>query len=291
MSKTTRIRVMLCYDGSVPAGAAIEVAARLLPHAHAQVTYVWTPPFASEPLRRRLWQGMSGVDDFVAAVEREGEAEAHRLAHAGVALAAAFGWEAEPLVRRTYGGEGFQLGELADEVDADLIVVGSRGLGGASAVLGSVSDVVVHYAPRPVLVVPHPLLQAERAVLDHGPLVLGWDGSAAAQSARQTAARLFPDRAVVPVYVKDGAQPPLRTTTGLVEVPLTDGHLERGRAVAAALGRQGRTDHAALIVVGSHGRSALREILLGSVTMATLHHAHRPVLVVPHRTAADGQDR
>jgi len=36
-----------------------------------------------------------------------------------------------------------------------------------------------------------------------------------------------------------------------------------------------------MLVVGSRGRSAIREILLGSVAMATLHHAYRPVMVVP----------
>jgi nucleotide-binding universal stress UspA family protein len=36
-----------------------------------------------------------------------------------------------------------------------------------------------------------------------------------------------------------------------------------------------------LIVVGSHGKSALKEAFLGSVSRHVLHHCHRPVLVVP----------
>ena len=58
-----------------------------------------------------------------------------------------------------------------------------------------------------------------------------------------------------------------------------------GRAVADALAGYASTRSAALVVVGSRGRSATRELLLGSVAMATLHHAHRPVLVVPQADA------
>ena len=43
---------------------------------------------------------------------------------------------------------------LAEELDAGLTVVGSRGLGGVRrALIGSVSDSVVRYAHCPVLVV------------------------------------------------------------------------------------------------------------------------------------------
>ena len=43
---------------------------------------------------------------------------------------------------------------LAEELDAGLIVVGSRGLGGVRrALIGSVSDSVVRHAHCPVLVV------------------------------------------------------------------------------------------------------------------------------------------
>ena len=155
------IRVLMGYDGSPAASAAIEAGAQLFPQARVWVAHLWTPPFASNGLRHRLWSGTSRVDEFVEAVEREGEREADRMAAMGVTLARAAGWDAEPLVVRSYGGEGLQAAELAERMDADLVLVGSRGLGGARAVLGSVSDMVAHYATRPVLVVPHPLLFAE----------------------------------------------------------------------------------------------------------------------------------
>ncbi|MEV6349673.1 universal stress protein [Actinoplanes sp. NPDC051851] len=285
MSEATVGRILVGYDGSVPAGAAIEAAARLLPAGNAAVAYVWTPPFGSDALRRRLRHRSAGLDDFVAAVEREGEAEARRLATIGADLAAARGWTAEPLIERTYGGEGMQLTQLAERTGTDLIVVGARGLGGARAVLGSVSDMVVHYAPCPVLVVPYPLFEAEQETLEKGPVVLGWDGSPGASAAAAVVRSLFPGRAMEPVLVEDGAAPAGPAPEGLVTVEQNGLPAERGRSIAAALAREAGARHAALVAVGSTGRSALSEILIGSVAMATLHHACRPVLVIPHRYA------
>jgi nucleotide-binding universal stress UspA family protein len=47
-----------------------------------------------------------------------------------------------------------------------------------------------------------------------------------------------------------------------------------------------------LIVVGSHGWGAFRRLAFGSVSTAVLHHARRPVLVVPMaRVVADTSGR
>jgi len=66
---------------------------------------------------------------------------------------------------------------------------------------------------------------------------------------------------------------------------LRDGrhHGAAARTVADVLVAYARECGAAVVVVGSRGRSAIRELVLGSVAMATLHRAYRPVLVVPSR--------
>jgi nucleotide-binding universal stress UspA family protein len=54
-----------------------------------------------------------------------------------------------------HGSAGPQLCQLAEELPADVIVIGTRGLGGLRrAVLGSVSDHVVRNATCPVVVCP-----------------------------------------------------------------------------------------------------------------------------------------
>ncbi|MFC7535627.1 universal stress protein [Actinoplanes sp. GCM10030250] len=288
MTEVPAARVIVGYDGSRSASAAIEVAVSLIPRAHAWIGHLWTPPFASEALRRRLWANAATMNEFIDALEREGAAEANRLAAMGVTLAVAAGWEAEALVERTYGGEGLHLTQLAEKLAPDLVLVGSRGLDGAKAILGSVSDMVVHYASGPVIVVPNSLLTAEREAMADGPVIVGWDGSAGAQAALAAAARLFPTRKLQLVSVDQN--PPHTAATGDYEViSLTpeERHATAARTVAGALAAYARRRRAALVVVGSRGRSAVREMLLGSVAVATLHHAYSPVMVVPHPTSSD----
>lgn len=48
------------------------------------------------------------------------------------------------------------------------------------------------------------------------------------------------------------------------------------------LREEARRLDAAIIVTGSHGRSAMHDLLLGSTSQGLLRHAPCPVLVVPH---------
>jgi nucleotide-binding universal stress UspA family protein len=290
------IQVLMGYDGSPAANAAIDVCAHLFPQAHARIVHLWTPPFANLDLRQRLLADTANVNEFVEAIEREGAAEANRMAATGATLARAAGWDPQPVVLRSYSGEGLRIAEFAEQVDADVVVVGSRGLGGARAVLGSVSDMVVHHSVRPVLVVPHPLLIADYAAVSGGPVLVGFDDSDGAQAALATATQLFPTRIVQPVAVDEGHSGDEALSEGaragdgeLIRLPLPSGPRPHGRAVAAVLAACARERSAAVLVVGSRGRSAVREIL-GSVAMATLHHSYRPVMVVPGADRGHRQD-
>jgi len=106
-------RILVGYDGSVAAGAALQAAAQLIPQAHAWTVNLWMPPHASDALRRRLWTGTGGLNGFINAIEREGAVEAERLAETGAILARAAGWTAEPLVERILGGEAVEFGRRA----------------------------------------------------------------------------------------------------------------------------------------------------------------------------------
>jgi nucleotide-binding universal stress UspA family protein len=277
------LRVLVGYDGSPSSVNAIEAAATLVPRASASVLHLWEPPFTSPELRQLLAGRAAGLEALGELLETEGRAEAERLAGNGVKLARAAGWEASALVRRTFGGDGYQFARTAEEHDVDLVVVGSRGLGGVRAALGSVSELVVHVSPVPVLVVPHPLTTAEWAAAASGPVLVGTDGSPGAQAAIAAAAALFPGRQQVLVAVAEpgnGPGPTAPDGAELLSVPCS-GRPGSARATAATLAEVAADRGAAVVTVGSRGRSASRELLMGSVPRALLHCAHRPVLVVP----------
>jgi nucleotide-binding universal stress UspA family protein len=279
-------RVLVGYDGSPAANAAIDVAAALIPRAHALICLFWAMPFTDTGARQRLSRQSANLTELTAAIEREGKHQADRDARTGAAVAQSLGWRADILAQRTFSAEGLAVAATGEQLGAELIVVGSRGLSGTHAALGSVSDAVVHHSTSPVLVVPYPLMLAEYEALSAGPLVVGWDGSAGAAAALQGAAALFPDRELLcsavgpdgdPLDFEKAAVPGRKV--GHERRVRRQPHLARG--VAAELAASARDHRASAVVVGSRGRSAVSEILLGSVAMATLHHAHRPVLVVP----------
>lgn len=275
--------VLSAYDGSPAAGAAIEAAAALLPGATARVVHLWVPPFASPAVRTRARKETSDLEGYISFVEREGGAEAERIAADGAAVARGAGWQAEGVVVRAYGDEGVELAGLARDEGASLLVVGSRGLSGVRAALGSVSDEVVHLSPVPVLVVPK-LGDGVREVLAEGPVLVGLDGSDGARAALAAARSLFTDRRVLAATAGDCGDV---ATDGAehVQVPVRGGG-EKG--VAEALVAAAADHGASVVVVGSRGRSAATRMLLGSVALSVLHRAARPVLVVPRARGAAG---
>jgi nucleotide-binding universal stress UspA family protein len=87
-------------------------------------------------------------------VDEHTERQAQRLAEHGARLAGEAGFEARALWVADERRIAATIVEGADELDADLIVMGARGLTAIAAFFGSVSNHVLQHASRPVLVVP-----------------------------------------------------------------------------------------------------------------------------------------
>ena len=90
------------------------------------------------------------------AFEDENLDDALRTARTGAQRAEEAGFAAEP--RAGVAAPTWEsIVEAANDVDAAVIVLGSRGLRGVRELVeGSVSHTVAEHARRPVLIVPHP---------------------------------------------------------------------------------------------------------------------------------------
>ena len=72
----------------------------------------------------------------------------------------------------------------------------------------------------------------------------------------------------------------LAGTAGFAGEPL----VERSTPIWTRIVDVAEEKGAAVIVLGSHGRTALGNVLMGSVASAVAHHAKRPVLIVHRRS-------
>jgi len=207
--------------------------------------------------------------------------------------------------RTMAGRPASQIVDSARALGVDLVIMGSRGHGTiASMVLGSVSAEVVDHAPCPVLV-------ARGANLEH--VLLGHDGSEFAMCAERALETLpiFADSTIevitaavsIPPWTAGLAPAIYVEPTPTIESDASTitseyraiadasavrlrGHglnatalLYEGQPAAAIIGAAAERK-ADLVVVGTHGRTGLRRVMLGSVARNVMQHAPCSVLVV-----------
>jgi nucleotide-binding universal stress UspA family protein len=155
--------ILICYDGSPDAQAAIDTAGPLFAGNRATILTIWEG--FSEVLAR-TGAGLGGGPMDFEDVDLAASGAALERAEEGCALARVAGLEAEPSIAQQNLTVWQTIIEEADALAADAIVLGTRGLTGIkSLLLGSVSHAVLEHADRPVMVVPGAEVARKRA--DH----------------------------------------------------------------------------------------------------------------------------
>lgn len=282
------IRVLYATDGSEASVAAAHLLA-LLPLPAGSAVKVLTV------LDAPVWQ----VPESLKGAELEWARRVVATAEAGLSRS---GVELDHTIVR--GDPAVEILEAAETLNADLILVGSHGRTGFERVLlGSVAESVARHAGRPVLVARAPQDELRQ-------VVLAVDGSAAADRAVEIAAGL-----PLPVETQVTVCHVVRPFTPLVgpeyavnlDVMIAEVREQQradAEALVARVARElERTGHcvktavcegdpateiaalakareADLVVVGARGHSALRALLVGSVTGRLLKNAPGSVLVV-----------
>jgi nucleotide-binding universal stress UspA family protein len=210
------------------------------------------------------------------------------------------------------GSADAEIVRLAEELDAGLVILGSRGFGPLRrAVMGSVSSSVVRHAHGSVLVV-----RGDGREGDHlpGRILLAFDGSKEANAATRAAVEIsratgselhvvyalnaepqmpYPDPVMSDTW-KENLEEIKRKSRAWVDqqverveaegAKVEDVHVAFGKPDGVIV-KLGEELEAGLIVTGSRGLGGVRRALMGSVSDSVVHHAHCSVLVVRGRRA------
>jgi nucleotide-binding universal stress UspA family protein len=306
--------IVVGYDGSDGGEAALEWALGAAPGRGTSVRIVQAWRTFIEP-----WPAFGGYADPDPALLITAAEQTLAAALAGALRRA----PQVPVDTKLVNG-GAAAALIAESSQAEIIVVGSRGLGGfGELLLGSTAVELAAHAHCPVVVI-----RPETSEVAPGPqagrVIVGVDGSAPSFDALAfafTEASLR-DLGLTAIHAwhspyshtrGEGAAPAGSVVDTIFQGPelgslrdalatwrhkfptvdVREAVIQDNPAAALVTASAG----AELLVVGSRGRGGFASLLLGSVSHAVLHHAHCPVAVVrptdtePHlSTAGDGPD-
>jgi nucleotide-binding universal stress UspA family protein len=300
-------KILLATDGSEEANRAMKMSVDLAERTDSElhVVLVEVLPYAYDaPVVRAPTSGFFA--ELHERARKRLDRELEKVRSAG-------GTVAEAHLRM--GTAAREVVALAEEMGADLIVVGSRGLGGLRrALVGSVSLGVVRHAHCSVIVVRGSGGQQGEGRLP-GKVLLAYDGSKEATAAAGVAAEIANATGsglhllhVVPI---EESLPPLayapyeeaqaweaweagierdeERARSFLEgqaqrmeaqgVRVAEAHLLFGGPEEEIV-RLAENLDAGLVVVGNRGRGGIRRALMGSVSDSVVRYAYCPVMVV-----------
>jgi nucleotide-binding universal stress UspA family protein len=287
-------KILCPTDFSPCSERALRVAARLAAETGAElvITHAWYLPAAAYTLEAPI----------PVQVEHEIAANAQRDLDAAVGVAAAAG--ARNVSSKLIGGVPWtEIVGLLEHQAFDLCVIGTHGRTGlARVLLGSVAEKVIRHSPCSTLAV-----RPDGEIKTFAHVLVPTDFSESAEHALELAATLVQPKGSITLM--HAIELPVRYS-GEVRDPDFARDLDMRAAVAleraaaklgaetsckvrvlSRIGYPGAETLAAidadqtidLVVMGSHGRTGIKRVLLGSVAEKVVRHARCPVLVARKR--------
>ena len=277
-------KMLVAVDGSESGKNALRQAIRLANSEESWITVVSVIP---------TYQGDLGSTVFGNVIDAMREPCEKALVEAAETA------KAERTLIKTVCEEGDiyeRIVDLADAENCDLIVMGRKGRSQIEkALIGSVTARVIGHSQRDILVVP------EKTAIGWKSIFLSTDGSKYSEVATDRAinfAKSYGGELMV-LSVVDVTEEFMARSPGTVEemVKKAKGFVEDVKKKAEASNvktmtfvREGesyrkitdlaREQKADVIVIGSHGRTGLKRLLMGSVAEKVIGYAPCPVMVV-----------
>ncbi|TDL09943.1 universal stress protein [Mycolicibacterium obuense] len=288
MSSNREFGILVAVDGSPESHAALRFAAQeaTLRRRPVTVMHVVSPIVVTWPIEPVVTDFYQWQEDNAADVLRRSQETLHSLGET----------ELDVRIEVRHDGIVTELSNASRE--ADMMVVGSRGLGPVGGVaLGSVSRTMLHHAECPVVVVKEGAVRGTDRKL---PVLLGIDGSPASEAATAFAFEEASRRGVDLIALHAWSDVAVFPIVGMSWHQREDeGHEILGERLAgwqesypdvrvvrrivcdkAARWLIDEAKQAQLVVVGSRGRGGIPAMLLGSVSAAVAECATTPVVVV-----------
>jgi nucleotide-binding universal stress UspA family protein len=293
-------KILVCLDGSASSRDAARIGASIAGHFHSEVVAlnvfypgddymgVWAIAIDQDSVDRCAREQKADLEQSVWPLFQEAEAPFRMMQKTGHPV--------DSILR------------VAADEKVDLIVIGSRGMGGLKEfVLGSVSSGVLHHAPCSVLIV-----RGEHKSHGNGELLrilLASDGSDCAQKAAVVAVDIAEKFAASLTVLNACADITSVRLPGDSHIPISEGDadlyarrqmehvtesvdsLAHGKGIDCSYYQKiGHTEEVLqrfierqkpdLMVMGSRGLGGFERMLLGSTSHYMAHHAPCPVLVV-----------
>ncbi|HEV7679811.1 MAG TPA: universal stress protein [Candidatus Dormibacteraeota bacterium] len=294
--------IVLAADGSEKAMVATRVAASLAAawHTPLHLVHTWTQVPPAMAAYGGFGGGMAVVDTTL--IDLRGAAT-EVVAGARAVAEKAGCTVVEHLVEDPRPADAIL--DIADRVDAELIVAGRRGLGALGRLfVGSVSEELLHRTTRPVLLVhgeagcwpPQTVIaavdgsdEASRAALLGASIAAATGaGVELLQAVRRDADDLVdlePDayRTTVVNLTARLHERAERVATRSGAKPVR-ARLELAEPVRAIMAAVGGVPAPVLVAMGTHGRGRAHRLVLGSVATSVVHQGVTSVLVVPPPT-------
>ena len=290
-------KILFATDFSEHAEIAKKVAVDLAKGGPDKHLWVMT---VLEPVEEPLWPGEepAGVSEeewkkTINHEVRELEEEKARRLEQDIADIEAMGIPVTKLVRE--GDPAEEIVKAAKEVGADVIVMGTHSNRSIwDVLLGSVTEKVVKNAPCPVVAVSRTPQQSKG---EKGPFLLVTDFSDASEKAVKVAASLAKEQKTKLIVLTVMGRGLGRRVAQLGLEHLVEELRSQGLEVEGMI-RKGRYGQiypqivdaakevgASVIIMGSHSRLTVYDVLLGYVAENVSKHAPCPVLIVSDRSA------
>ncbi len=277
-------KILVAFDGSVSSKNALKQAIKLSQTEKSWIKILVVVPDYEGDLE------LVGVSNIKAVIEGPKE----KLIASARDIAAA---ESATIITDAEQGEAYErIVDVADAENCDIIVIGRRGIHRIERMLmGSVTSRVIGHTQKDVLVVPRDVSIGWKNIL------LATDGSKCSIAATEHAINFANSYggnliavSVVDVTDEFYAQAPqavdrmIEKSKGYLEVVKKKAETSNVKIEPAV--REGEAYEkiaelasvrkADVIFMGSHGRTGLKKLLMGSVTEKVIGHTPCPVMVV-----------